>query len=299
MRERLLTEVENFPSAGQAPLREALLNPAFDGIIQAELAIHLAELLKISIHELLLRLVPFAKLYASPPISQFYVGAVVQALSGKLYFGANFEFPGQALNATIHAEQSAILYAWIRGEEGIHAIGVNGAPCGHCRQFMMELNEPSLTVVTPQMSPQPLANLLPNAFTPTALGNPRGLMYPMRHELHFPSAAQDELANSALAMANRSYAPYSENHAGVAVRLRSGQIFAAPYAENVAFNPSVSPLQGVLIAMSMQSQPWDQVIDAVLVECIDPGCSQVPATRSLLATINQTTLRVATALSKH
>ena len=38
------------------------------------------------------------------------------------------------------AEQSAISHAWLSGEKALAAITVNYTPCGHCRQFMNELN---------------------------------------------------------------------------------------------------------------------------------------------------------------
>jgi cytidine deaminase len=61
-------------------------------------------------------------------------------VSGNLYFGANMEFPGTTLQQTLHAEQSAVSHAWLRGEKQLTAITVNYTPCGHCRQFMNELN---------------------------------------------------------------------------------------------------------------------------------------------------------------
>lgn len=50
------------------------------------------------------------------------------------------EFLGATMQQTVHAEQSAISHAWLRGEKALRAITVNYTPCGHCRQFMNELN---------------------------------------------------------------------------------------------------------------------------------------------------------------
>ena len=101
-----------------------------------------------------------------------------------------------------------------------------------------------------------------------------------------------ELVQAALAMANRSYAPYSKNYAGVALRLANGRIFSAPYAENAAFNPSLSPLHGALIAMRIKDQPWDQIVDAVLVERPNASCRQEPIVRTLLATLSEASFSV-------
>ncbi len=46
---------------------------------------------------------------------------------------------GAQLGQTVHAEQSAISHAWMKGEEGLSDITINFSPCGHCRQFMNEL----------------------------------------------------------------------------------------------------------------------------------------------------------------
>ena len=43
-------------------------------------------------------------------------------------------------NKQVHAEQSAVTHAWLRGESRLVAITVNYTPCGHCRRFMNELN---------------------------------------------------------------------------------------------------------------------------------------------------------------
>ena len=50
------------------------------------------------------------------PHSNFYVGAIAVGDSGNFYFGANMEFVGVPLSASIHAEQSAVMNAWIHGE---------------------------------------------------------------------------------------------------------------------------------------------------------------------------------------
>ncbi|STI47443.1 cytidine deaminase [Escherichia coli] len=50
------------------------------------------------------------------------------------------EFIGATMQQTVHAEQSAISHAWLSGEKALAAITVNYTPCGHCRQFMNELN---------------------------------------------------------------------------------------------------------------------------------------------------------------
>lgn len=47
---------------------------------------------------------------------------------------------GLPLNATIHAEQFAMVIA-LQAGEGIISFAATAAPCGHCRQFLNELRE--------------------------------------------------------------------------------------------------------------------------------------------------------------
>ena len=51
--------------------------------------------------------------------------------------------------------------------------------------------------------------------------------------------------------ASKSYAPYSGNFAGCVIETTEGKMYAGRYAENAAFNPSVSPLQAAFIQMTM------------------------------------------------
>ena len=85
-------------------------------------------------------MLPIAAARAYCSISDFHVGAIAEGNSGAVYFGANIEIQGVQLGQTVHAEQSAISHAWMKGETGLKNITINYTPCGHCRQFMNELN---------------------------------------------------------------------------------------------------------------------------------------------------------------
>jgi cytidine deaminase len=224
---------------------------------------------------------------ACPPISDFYVGAVSRGLSGKLYPGANMEFAGEALSFTVHAEQSSVAHAWMSGEEGIDLIAVTAAPCGYCRQFLNELiTAARLTIQVPDGT-FALGELLPHAFGPRDLGVTGGLMQRDDHELAIDE--EDDLAREALRAANLSYAPYSKSYAGVALRTTDGAIFAGAYAENAAFNPSMSPLAVALSELNLGGGTFDAIIEAVLVS-VD-GLHE-NATRTVLAAVSKAPLRV-------
>ncbi|MET4692369.1 cytidine deaminase [Endozoicomonas lisbonensis] len=96
--------------------------------------------LNMTIGELMKALLPLAASLSVTPISGFQVGTVAEGGSGNLYFGANLEFLQHPLKITVHAEQCVVTNAWHQGETRLQRLMVNEAPCGHCRQFLKELN---------------------------------------------------------------------------------------------------------------------------------------------------------------
>lgn len=284
--EAVTSAIETFPEPGRDALAKLLLAEGFCGVIPAEAVARLTGSMQTTPEQLMLALVELARLYARPPISTYHVGAIAQGLSGALYFGANLEFVGPGLGLTIHGEQSAISHAWLHGETGLTALAVGGTPCGHCRQFMGELitaNE--LTIVTPRFGALPLTALLPHAFGPQSLGHPGGLLQTDDHQLRLLTPTSDPLTLAALAMANRSYAPYSRSYAGAALLTRTGQIFSGAYAENAAFNPSLPPLAVALSHLNLAGQTPAEIERAVLVELEGALCSQVVTGQALLGPV--------------
>lgn len=235
----------------------------------------------------ILRLLSQAAAFAKPPISNFKVGAVARGTSGKTYLGTNVEFAGEALSFTVHAEQSAVAHAWMSGETGIDVVGTSAAPCGYCRQFLKELvTAAELIVVMPGES-RPLAELLPSSFGPRDLGVGGGLLQREDHGLAIDE--NGELEAAALAAANMSYAPYSKSYAGVAIRTRDGAIVTGAYAENAAFNPSLSPLQCALSQLNLRGGAWTDIAEVLLVAADGLHDS---ATRTVLRAAGDAPLRV-------
>jgi cytidine deaminase len=247
----------------------------------------------VPLEQLMLGLIPWAEKFAIPPISNFRVGAVSHGLSGSLYFGANFEFPAQALSFTVHGEQAATAHAISFGETGIDMLAVSAAPCGYCRQFLYELTTAAkLQIVLPNTPTTLLTNLLPDAFGPGDLGVTAGLMSPQAHSMTLKGTT-DDVTQAALQAANTSYSPYSFSYAGVALKTHDGGIYTGSVAENAAFNPSMSPLEAAVIALTINGgKTYGDITDAVLVEATAAQASQIGATRDVLATITSVPLRV-------
>lgn len=235
----------------------------------------------------LLALLPKAAAFAKPPISNFRVGAVARGRTGTLYLGTNLEFAGEALSFTLHAEQSAVVNAWVHGETGVDVVATSAAPCGYCRQFLNELVTAKELLIVMRNESRPLAELLPSAFGPRDLGVDGGLLQPQDHRLVLDE--DDEVAEAALRAANMSYAPYSKSYAGVALRTTAGRVFSGPYAENAAFNPSLSPLQAALSQLNLGGGAWEDIAEVVLVSVDGLHDS---ATQTVLGTIGGAPLRI-------
>ena len=116
--------------------------------------------------------------YSYAPYSHFHVGAALLAKNGTYYTGCNIE--NAAYTPTNCAERTAFFKAVSEGVKEFQAICVVGgrdgvltgyaAPCGVCRQVMMEFCDPETFQVILVNTPDDfkiftLEELLPGAFT--------------------------------------------------------------------------------------------------------------------------------------
>lgn len=284
MHPRFQTAFGELPATLQSALLSYMDAPDFPAMFKAEQVEAIKQRCGLDDDALAFALLPLAAACSLAPISQFYVGAIARGQSGNLYFGANMEFSGAPMQQTIHAEQCAVTHAWLRGESALVSITVNYTPCGHCRQFMNELNSGSdLKIRLPGRELATLGDYLPDAFGPKDLDIATLLMDRVDHG--FQLALTDELEQAALAAANQSHAPYSNAHSGVALEAEDGTIYTGRYAENAAFNPSLPPLQAALILMNVSGGDCQKVSRAVLAEPESAILTQWDATRATLAAL--------------
>lgn len=125
-----------------------------------------------------------AKNRSYSPYSRFAVGAALLARSGKIYLGCNIE--NAAFTPTNCAERTAFFKAVSEGEYEFDAIAVAAgptdgrsyneycAPCGVCRQVMMEFCHPdTFKVISAKRINDyrifTLKELLPSGFGPADL----------------------------------------------------------------------------------------------------------------------------------
>ena len=283
MHPRFTQAFATLDSSLQQAIQPVLDDAHFTAILQPETLRDLMTATGLDENALALSLLPLAASCAVTPLSHFNVGAIARGVSGRWYFGANMEFSGATMQQTVHAEQSAITHAWLSGEEKLAAITVNYTPCGHCRQFMNELNSGlSLKVCLPGHPARPLAEYLPAAFGPADLNIESVLMDVSDQQFTLQG---DPLARAAIHAASLSYAPYSNAYSGVALQTRSGDIYAGRYAENAAYNPTLPPLQSALILLNLKGGNCAEIQRAVLAESEDAALLQRSATRATLAAL--------------
>ncbi|EPZ9755834.1 TPA: cytidine deaminase [Shigella flexneri] len=264
----------------QSALEPILADKYFPALLTGEQVSSLKSATGLDEDALAFALLPLAAACARTPLSNFNVSAIARGVSGTWYFGANMEFIGATMQQTVHAEQSAISHAWLSGEKALAAITVNYTPCGHCRQFMNELNSGlDLRIHLPGREAHALRDYLPDAFGPKDLEIKTLLMDEQDHGY---ALTGDALSQAAIAAANRSHMPYSKSPSGVALECKDGRIFSGSYAENAAFNPTLPPLQGALILLNLKGYDYPDIQRAVLAEKADAPLIQWDATSATL-----------------
>ena len=126
--------------------------------------------------------------YSYAPYSHFHVGAALLAKNGTYYTGCNIE--NASYTPTNCAERTAFFKAVSEGKHKFKAIAIVGgksgildhycAPCGVCRQVMMEFCDPETFIVLLAKSEEEyktytLKELLPEGFGPVDLGKESNL----------------------------------------------------------------------------------------------------------------------------
>ncbi len=134
----------------------------------------------------LVKLAIKAREYSYSPYSNFRVGAALLTKSGKVYGGCNIENAGHTPSNC--AERTAFFKAVSEGEKEFEAIAIAGgpaegiidycAPCGVCRQVMMEFCDYEAFEIILGKSEDDyqsftLKELLPMGFGPKDLGADR------------------------------------------------------------------------------------------------------------------------------
>lgn len=256
---------------------------------------------KCSLEKALLAFANASQYYASHvPISNYKVGAVVRASSGKIYCGGNTEFIGLSLSCAIHGEQSATHNAFNNGEKELTHLAVNEPPCGYCRQFLNELiNADKLIVLIENKLPpkqiisKTLQNgFLPYSFGPKDLGNKNGMFDSNPNNFNYDSSKFDNLANLTIPYFKRSYAPYSLMPSAIGLSFIDGTQFFGIYMENAAYNPSLHPMISAINIALLNNKDISKIDKICLIEAEyiinkNKNISALGLTKQILNSINK------------
>lgn len=123
-----------------------------------------------------------ARTHAYAPYSHFKVGAALLTKNGRVYLGCNIE--NAAYSPSNCAERTAFFKAVYEGERDFSKIAIVGgaengdalvpcAPCGVCRQVMVEFCEPDFQIILTDGNDSykqiELKDLIPLSFGPENL----------------------------------------------------------------------------------------------------------------------------------
>ncbi|MFI3256350.1 MAG: cytidine deaminase [Psittacicella sp.] len=225
-------------------------------------------------HNLAIILLDLAAKYSSPLVSNFHVGAIAIGESGNFYFGANQEFLSLPIQYTIHAEQSALSHAFMMNEVSIKKLIISAPPCGHCRQFINELNSASsiLIYLKGYKNSINFKELLPISFGPKDLGINYGLFdkFDLGIQKHFDKKEMNIL----LKVFNKSYAPYAKKHSAIAFKLKN-ELICGSIIENAAFNPSLNSLSCTLSFLKLKNRNIKDILEIYFIE-MKSSLSELP-----------------------
>ncbi|MGJ8654010.1 MAG: cytidine deaminase [Opitutaceae bacterium] len=235
------------------------------------------------------QLLPLARAFSQAPVSGFHVGAVAIGATGQFYLGANMEFVGVPLSASLHAEQSAVLNAWMHGETRLTNLVVSEAPCGHCRQFLWELPLAKQLAIHFKGEVSDLPTLLPLAFG-DARREGASLLDLAALQLAPVRKAETALDERAMNAARRSYAPYTGAPEGFAVECIDGAIFDGRTAESAAFNPTVPAIVSALNQRNLSTSRHDAISACVHTKLVTSLASQAGFSKSVLQRLSHVTI---------
>lgn len=115
-----------------------------------------------------------ASVNAYAPFSHFHVGAAAMSAGGRVFGGNNVENASYGL--TLCAERVAVSNMVAAGENELRAIavycgGTSVAPCGACRQFIVEFGPSAIIVFRhgEELLQKSITEMLPFAFTKALL----------------------------------------------------------------------------------------------------------------------------------
>jgi cytidine deaminase len=233
--------------------------------------------------DLMRHLVPAARTWAQPPISDFFVGTVGRDTTGDLILGCNLEFPGTTLAFTVHGEGFVMTRAFQLGRT-ITTLALGEAhPCAHCRQYISEFTAVrDMVLIDPLGHRLTMAQLYPWPFDPGYLGQTGAVPGAVNFPGLTPSAPIPE---SLLKAGQGAWAPYSRCPGALLLKLTDGTEITGAAVESVAFNPTIQPVQSALIALLAHDRTPSEIASATLGTVFNGAVDYTASTKELLTRI--------------
>jgi cytidine deaminase len=233
------------------------------------------------------------------PLDAGNISAVVETKEGGLYVGAPIMWRGQGVKFSVHAIQSAVLNAWYHGDTQIKRIMVDAPPCVCCRQFLRETwewNNLGIMVASAGEGGVEMKNgavrELPLAMDGLKLDSlkARFLGEPKRAITLSASAGTGEMVNVASEGASLSYAPYTKNYAGIALRTKRGTIHRGRAVEIGASMAGLTAVESAFADLALCGNQFADVDDILLIETKGTS-TQFSATQKLATAMNNIKFR--------
>lgn len=230
-----------------------------------------------------------AQTIARPPISNFHVGAIgLEAETSNLVLGGNVEFPGTHLGYTLHGETFVFTRAFNRGTS-IRRIALGEAhPCAHCRQYLSEFAlGPALELIDRLGHRLTLEELYPWPFDSRYLGHqgvsPGSINFP--NLVPVEDVAPSPIMGALLATGRRAHAPYSRCPSAIVLEMADGRLITGASIENVAFNPTMGPMQAAIADLIAHGFEFGDILRATLGTVVKGAVDYSLGTRELLGAI--------------
>jgi len=201
-----------------------------------------------------------------------HIGAILEAESGAMYVGAPVAWQGKGVKFSAHGVQTALMNAWHQDETKFRTLMVETPPCACCRQFLRETWDwGSIKIECAEDGPHSLKTgaIKEIEFDQKGLkiGGPKGrLMGEGKRGINIGKSDANELINKAAEAAAMSYAPYSKNFAGLALRTKRGSLHQGRYAECSASIAGVMAIESALINVVLSNESIADITDIVLIE---------------------------------
>lgn len=221
------------------------------------------------------------KSLAKPFVSGYKVSCVVES-GGNYYDGINVEITPQY---NIHAEQTAIHNAIINGVTKIEKIYLQDSPCGHCRQFINEIDE-NIEVYF-KNNILKIKDLIPKSFGQEELLGKKEVPFlkfsnPIQNFVNPMDHINDIKDSIATFEHMSSFSPYTKSSCGVVI-VTDNNFFRGRYIEAAAFNMSVLPIMGAISQFFLSGSDLKEIREIILVENKNKPINHGKITKEILS----------------